>query len=335
MPKSGSRLNEERAYGKGATLHAPFPWFGGKRAIAAQVWQWLGDVPNYVEPFFGSGAVLLQRPDYEPTRHTETINDADGLLCNFWRAVTADPEAVAHWADWPVIENDVHARHAWLVSQKDALQARLEGSPEYYDAQVAGWWVWGLCCWIGRGWCSGDGPWQVVDGQLVHRGDAGQGIHRQRVHLGDAGQGIREWFAGLQARLRRVRQCCGDWQRVCGFSTTTKLGCTGVFLDPPYSHALRDRNLYRVELDMAPTIQAWCLAHGADPLFRIVLCGYGTEHDVLLDAGWRKWTWTAHGGYGTQGQGRGRTNATLEACWVSPHCLDEEQQPSLFGKEIL
>ena len=41
---------------------APFPWFGGKARIAAQVWQRFGDVRNYVEPFFGSGAVLLNRP---------------------------------------------------------------------------------------------------------------------------------------------------------------------------------------------------------------------------------------------------------------------------------
>lgn len=39
-------------------LRAPFPWFGGKSRIAATVWEALGDVPNYVEPFFGSGAAV-------------------------------------------------------------------------------------------------------------------------------------------------------------------------------------------------------------------------------------------------------------------------------------
>ena len=42
-------------------LDAPFPWFGGKRRVAPIVWQRFGDVQNYVEPFFGSGAVLLNR----------------------------------------------------------------------------------------------------------------------------------------------------------------------------------------------------------------------------------------------------------------------------------
>ena len=38
---------------------APFPWFGGKSRVAHIVWDRFGNVPNYVEPFFGSGAVLL------------------------------------------------------------------------------------------------------------------------------------------------------------------------------------------------------------------------------------------------------------------------------------
>ncbi len=41
----------------------PFPWFGGKSAVADRVWTALGpDVMNYVEPFCGSCAVLLLRP---------------------------------------------------------------------------------------------------------------------------------------------------------------------------------------------------------------------------------------------------------------------------------
>ena len=78
------------------TLKAPFPYFGGKSRIAAAVWERFGTVQNYVEPFFGSGAVLLGCPW---PGHTETVNDADGLLANFWRALRADPDAVAEHAD--------------------------------------------------------------------------------------------------------------------------------------------------------------------------------------------------------------------------------------------
>jgi hypothetical protein len=78
-------------------LKAPFPYFGGKSKIAGQVWARFGDVKNYVEPFCGSAAMLLARPDY--TGQTETINDADGFVSNFYRALQAAPDEVAHYTD--------------------------------------------------------------------------------------------------------------------------------------------------------------------------------------------------------------------------------------------
>lgn len=178
-------------------LKSPYPYFGGKRKIAAMVWQRFGQIDNYVEPFFGSGAVLLCR---EGQLSTETVNDADGFISNFWRAIKAKPDEVADHADWPVNENDLHARHAWLVSRKDSMQELLEGDPEWFDPKIAGWWVWGTAIWIGSGFCSGNGPWQVVEEQsdagrgvnrkLVHVGDAGRGVNRQLVHVGNPGQGV-------------------------------------------------------------------------------------------------------------------------------------------------
>jgi len=182
---------------------APFPYIGGKSRVAAEVWARFGDVQNYVEPFFGSGSVLFKRPaEHDWRERVETVNDADGMVANFWRALKADPEAVAEAADWPVSECDLHARHAWLKGQRADLTRRLEGDPEFCDAKVAGWWVWATCLWIG-GPLFEDGPWVVIDGELVrmprgrgvrrkrpHLGDAGRGIHRKLPHLGNAGRGI-------------------------------------------------------------------------------------------------------------------------------------------------
>ena len=172
------------------TLASPFVYFGGKRAVADVVWERFGNVDSYVEPFAGSAAVLFARPDsHRWWQQTETINDADGFVANFWRALQADPKAVAHYADLPVNETDMHGKHAWLVGQCTGLTAKLEGDPEYYDAKIAGWWVWGLNCWIGGGWCSGQGPWHVVDGLLVKAGKpVADGVWRQRVHLGADGR---------------------------------------------------------------------------------------------------------------------------------------------------
>ena len=77
------------------TLAAPFPWFGGKSGAFEQVWEAFGIVDNYVEPFAGSAAMLLGAP---PGKRIETINDFDGMVANFWRAIAADPDAVANSA---------------------------------------------------------------------------------------------------------------------------------------------------------------------------------------------------------------------------------------------
>jgi hypothetical protein len=168
--------------------------------VADVVWSAMGEVKNYVEPFFGSGAVLFLRPG--GPGQIETINDADGYVANFWRAIQRDSDAVAEYADWPVNECDMTARHLWLLEQKTSLVDRLFGDHEFYDAKAAGFWVWGQCCWIGSGWCSGRGPWisdggelrlrntgQGVNRQLPHLGNTGKGVNRQLPHLGDTGKG--------------------------------------------------------------------------------------------------------------------------------------------------
>lgn len=330
-------------------IQAPFPYFGGKRRVAPAVWQRFGDVRNFVEPFFGSGAVLLGRPS--PWSGNETVNDLDGLICNFWRSAKLHPEETAEWADQPVNENDLHARHVWLVRQLDDLPSQLEGDPGFCSPKIAGWWVWGMSCWIGSGFCSGNGPWRVVDGQLVHLGDNGRGVNRQLVHLGDNGQGVNRqlvhlgnngqgedasrlipWFQALANRLKRVRVCSGDWSRVCGPSVTFKHGLTGVFLDPPYADtAERESGLYRKDSEsVAHDVRAWAIANGENPLLRIALCGYSGEHE--MPESWEAYSWDAGSGFG--GQAKQRTgNGKRETIWFSPHCLRpyRETQPSLFG----
>lgn len=305
-------------------LEAPFPWFGGKRDVATQVWAALGNVAHYVEPFFGSGAVLLQRPH---ASNFETVNDMDGLLANFWRAIRADPEAVADHADWPCNEADLHARHLWLVGERERLTERLMGDAEYFDAKAAGWWVWGSCNWIGSGWCSGQGPWVSIEGELkdvrkLPHMSEGRGVNRKLF--------ITEWFASIGDRMRDVRVACGDWSRVTGPAVLDAGGgLTGIFLDPPYSSEEHSIKYANGQSDVAQDVLVWCAENGANSSLRIVLAGYAGEHDSLTDIGWRVVPWKARGGYGSQGDGRGRENSTRERLWLSPHCMGVA--PDLFN----
>jgi hypothetical protein len=396
-------------------LKAPFPWFGGKRRVAHIVWERFGNVPNYVEPFFGSGAVLLARPPEWPAKN-ETVNDLDCHIANFWRAVSADPELVAHHADWPVNEADLHARHQWLHTLEhhggpEAFRDRMHSEPDFHDAQVAGLWVWGISCWIGDAWCRvtpqkarphihrscgantqefrGDGTRldrqrpnlepggvhakrprlgngergvQAISGAKkrpnvsskggvgVHRrgklpllNNTGEGVHRpsrERPQLGgwpdQLGMGIHtkacwaldNYMCALQARLRRVRVCCGEWHRILGPSPTFKIGMTAVFLDPPYGDADRDKVYGCDSRSLAGRVREWCVANGANEKMRIALCGYEGEHEELEDLGWSVVAWKAAGGYGARN--KKNKNAHRERIWFSPACLQPEEETPLL-----
>lgn len=340
-------------------LKAPFPWFGGKARAADLIWTRLGDVQNYVEPFAGSLAVLLNRPT--PPR-SETVNDVDCYLANFWRAVAQDPAAVATHANWPVNEADLHARHLWLVNQAE-FRERMKSDPEFVDFRIAGWWVWGLSCWIGGGWCAlRERPWK----QRPHLGVRGLGVNtveRKRPIISplsdshginkryvrhqipridamcDTGANNAEpsemfvWFEQLAQRLRRVRVVCGDWKRVLG---PTPLGLTSnvppgsrtaVLLDPPYDPKHRDSGLYANDghATLSAEVRQWALKHGDDPRLRIALCGYEDEHE--MPPTWECVPWKAAGGYGNR---TGNLNAWRERVWFSPHCLRPDETPELF-----
>jgi hypothetical protein len=158
---------------------------------------------------------------------------------------------------------------------------------------------------------------------------------RKLPHLANAGRGARRaptdlyaYLGALSERLRRVRITCGDWTRVLGPSVTTKHGLTAVLLDPPYAHEGRDDDLYTHDTDIAGEVRAWAVEHGDDPLLRIAYCGY--EDGQPWPEGWEVVRWKAKGGYGSQGEGRGRENAAREYIAFSPHCLKPGKRATLF-----
>lgn len=316
----------------------PFPYFGGKSRIAPQVWAALGDIDNYIEPFCGSAAVALARPRTIRT----VLNDIDGFVVNALRSIAYRPDETARWADWPMSEADLHARHAWLVERRDELAARLEGDPQYCDPQAAGYWIWGqgTSCTPGT-WCRANGPWHVVDGKLQRTGEPG-GITRgipnngpQGVNVGlpqwmatdtyELGDRLRPRFRALANRLADVTILRGHWARAVShaylFTKYDGSEITGAFFDPPYSTDRRTKNLYGNDSCDLTELRAWC-RDNASPNVRIILAGYRGEHDELLDYGWTTHHWVATGGFGKAAQ----ANRFEETLWLSPHCVLERQQ---------
>ena len=301
----------------------PFPYYGGKSRWAPLVWNRLGNPNVYVEPFAGSLAVLLARPDGPGPR--EVTCDLDGGLCNFWRAVSADPEAVAYWADYPTIHQDLTARHTWLRRWLSENADWLSEDPEYCDAKAAGWWVWGISLWIGGGWCQsghrdkrpaikdmgGGRGVSIPTGlqrQIPRCKVGGEGVAAQRQQIAhiaseSGGRGVSaqrrrrqaliEWFSRLQERLMAVVVLNRSWEAAV---TPTVLQQTesgprpvvGILMDPPYRLSTgRHSELYQSDITGESedvAIQSFQWAVQHGDVYRIAYCAH--EGDFGMPEGW-------------------------------------------------
>jgi DNA adenine methylase len=304
-------------------LKAPFPYFGGKSSVAGEVWRRFGSPKTYVEPFCGSAAILLARPGGGFGR--EIVNDYDGHIANVWRALQADPDTVAKWCDWPCNHIDLMARKIVINREYASLREALIADADFYDAKMAGYYIWCASNWIGPGLTS---PNQIPN--LDHNTGVKQTRECQIPQLswnnGVMPGGVLDWLRKLQRRLHGVKVVCGDWTRVLGGDWRTNNGDCAVFLDPPYSSAVGRAEVYGHEdISVAHDVRKWCMENGGNNRYRIALCGYDGEHNELETAGWSVFRWKAGGGYANTGKDtRGQKNRLLERIWFSPHCLLED-----------
>ena len=235
-----------------------------------------------------------------------------------------DPDAVAKVCDWPVNHCDLSARKKKLVKSENYLVENLIKDDKWFDAELAGYWICAASCWIGSGLTS--------IGQIPNISKNGTSIHSIAQASDDQASSdvrdpyktsIYEWFRELSERLRYVRIVCGDWSRVCGGNWQGDLGVCGMYFDPPYGDTDRCNTVYRHDSNTeSKLVEDFVLARGEDARYRIVVSGYDSEYQKLVDAGWRTETFSANGGYGNSGgsESRGAKNRHREVLFYSPHC---------------
>lgn len=77
-------------------MKAVLKYPGSKWQIARWIISFFPEHHSYLEPFFGSGAVLFNKP----RSHIETVNDLDGNVVNLFEWIKKDPERLAHEIYW-------------------------------------------------------------------------------------------------------------------------------------------------------------------------------------------------------------------------------------------
>lgn len=284
--------------------------------IADTIWRYLGDVQSYVEPFFGSGAVLAARPHrVDSAVHVELVNDLNGWLVNAWRSIQRDPTAVMRCLQGlSYSEHDLRAAKRLVYSQD--LSERLEDL-RWFDPEIGAYWLAIMCSFVGNG-----GGNNGREGSL-ETGTRGRGVWRPDFCIDD----LKAW----SDRMQRVRILKGPWERCVSsrgrMCIQATQGPIGIYLDPPYADG--DNTTYGAEHTKAPAIESaeWAIENGDDPRMRIIYSGY--KGTVEFPDSWRVIEWKAIGGYGNKAQGDGRKNASRERLWLSPHCLRDAQN-SLF-----
>lgn len=184
------------------------PWFGGKRTMAPAIIRELGSHSAYWEPFCGSMAVLLQKPE---SSH-ETVNDLHGDLINLARVIADDEMYRTLYERASRVLCDEHRRNESIAALRLARDP-VDRAFHYFLIQ-----------WMGRNGFSGTVGCESSSFAVRWTPTGGHGGQR----LASAVNSIPAWHE----RLRRVTILNRD-----AFEVISKIDDhpkVAIYVDPPY-----------------------------------------------------------------------------------------------------
>lgn len=185
-------------------MRSPLAYYGGKAGMASRLVELLPDHRVYMEPYFGSGAVLFEKT---PARF-EIVNDLDHALVTFFRVLRTRPTELEH-----ICALTPHARAEFDEAElDDAALDDLELARRFWVrvnqsfAKTAG---------RQTGWSITTARTQSVPGSILSR-------------LGR--------FAEVANRLAGVTvECCDGADLIERLATDD----TAIYVDPPYLASTR------------------------------------------------------------------------------------------------
>lgn len=195
------------------SINAIAPWFGGKRTLAPKVVSQLGKHTAYWEPFCGSMAVLIAKPQCT----METVNDLHGDLINLARCIQHDTISV-----------DLFSRLSRVACSEElhrqaAERHRARGNAPSGEPDIDRAVDYFLCSWLGRNGVAGTSSYN----QGFCRRFTKNGGHAAKRFV-SAVESIPDWWH----RLRNVTILNGD-----GFELLERIedaNGVAIYCDPPY-----------------------------------------------------------------------------------------------------
>ena len=189
---------------------------GSKWGMAKWIISHFPEHHSYLEPFFGSGAVLFNKP----RSNIETINDLDNNVVNLFEWIKKDPERLAHEIYWTPYARQVY-EDAFAAVPEDSL-----GKAANFYIRLN----------MGYGFRT--------SGEKVGWKNDVQG--RERAYAAQDWRSLPEKIMQAAERLRGVQiECRPAAEVIRRFSHPKVL----VYADPPYVLSTRHGKQYRHEMD--------------------------------------------------------------------------------------
>lgn len=230
---------------------------GGKWNIAARIVDLIPKHHSYVEPFFGSGAVLFNKAPSD----IETVNDLDSDVVNLFRCIQKDPE-----------------RLAWLLMttpfSREIYDSQFTGCMKGQEDPCMGAAGFLVRCWQGHGF-------RTAGGKVGWKNDV---VGRERAYALRDWCRLPGWVIEIVGRLRMVQiENRPALEVIRRFNYKNVL----IYLDPPYVLQTRHGKQYRCEMEDKEHEELLdvLLSHKGF----VVISGYDTDVYNSRLAGWNKY----------------------------------------------
>lgn len=260
-------------------MRAVLKYPGSKWNIASQLVEMIPEHHSYVEPFFGSGAVLFSKM---PSA-IETINDLDAEVINLFRCIQNDSEKLAR-----LVMTTPFSREKYEDTYKlDVWELMMPNEPYHKALRFL------IQCWQGHGF-------RTNGSKVGWKNDV---IGRERAYALWNWYRLPKWIIDIAERFRKVQI-----ENRPAVDVINRFNYENVFmyLDPPYVLKTRTGRQYMHE--MSDLDHEELLRVIVNSKAKIMISGYESE---LYEEYLRKWHKTTFNSCAEHGKKR------IEIVWMN------------------
>lgn len=237
-------------------MRAVLKYPGSKWNIAGQLAGMIPPHHSYVEPYFGSGALIFNKP----VSDIETINDLDSDVANLFSCIQQDSERLARLVMTTPYSREIYERQ---------FDPGLSGRTSRYQ-QAASFLV---KCWQGHGF-------RTNGSKVGWKNDV---VGRERAYALWNWYRLPEWVLEITERLRKVQiENRPALEVIRRFDYETVF----MYLDPPYLLDLRSSKQYKHEMTDADHKEL--LNAIMESKAKIMISGYESDMYNEYLKGWHK-----------------------------------------------